>query len=212
MNHRVGVRHALRRGMKYLLVCCGLLATLFASGGSAGEIEGVRFADDVRIDGSRVPLQGMGLLRYRIFIKAYVAGFYAEGAGVGDDPLERSPRRLEIEYFWSLKAEQFGLATREGMEANLSDEAMEALEPRIERMNALYEDIEPGDRYALTFFDSRTELSKNGRTLGSIEGDDFGHAMFAIWLGDAPLSPDLKRQLLRSGRCPELRGCRSTVR
>lgn len=189
-----------RYGAVRLVVLWLLCVSFLPSTGAAGEIEGVHFADETRIGGAPVPLQGVGLLRYRIFIKAYVAAFYAAGPGGVEEPLERAPRRLEIEYFWPLGAEQFGVATREGMAANLSGEEMAALEPRIQRMNALYEDIEPGDRYALTFLDSRTQLSKNGRTLGSIEGDDFGRAMFAIWLGDAPLSPGLKTQLLTDRR------------
>jgi hypothetical protein len=179
-----------------LLICSALLP----SAGAAGEIEGVRFADATSIDGKLVPRRGVGLLRYRIFIKAYVAAFYALGPDPVLDPLERTPRRLEIEYFWPLSADQFAAATREGMAANLSERELIALEPRIRRMNALYEDIEPGDRYALTFSDAQTELSKNGRPLGSIEGDDFGRAMFAIWLGEAPLSPSLKTQLLADDR------------
>lgn len=190
------VAHGATRLAALLVVCAALLPSAV----SASEIEGVQFADEMRIDGMLVPLRGVGLLRYRIFIKAYVAAFYAARPGALKGSLDRSPRRLEIEYFWPLQAKQFGMATREGMAANLSARELAALEPRIQQLNALYEDVEPGDRYALTFYDSRTELSKNGRTLGSIQGDDFAHALFAIWLGDAPLSPGLKTQLLRNRR------------
>lgn len=179
------------------MVAASLLAGLvLQSGGAhAAKIEGVEFPNEAILGEERAPLQGIGLLRYKLFIKAYVAAFYAAGRD-SPDPLARSPRRLEIEYFWSLKAQQFASATQAGMEANLSRDEIRVIAPEIAQMNALYEDVEPGDRYALTYVEGRTELAKNGRTLGSVEGEDFGRAMFAIWLGRAPLSPSLKSQLL----------------
>ena len=166
------------------------------SAARAAQVEGVDFADAVRIRDAEIPIQGVGLLRYRIFIKAYVAAFYAAGTAPVMDPLARTPRRLVIEYFWPLEASQFAEATRAGLAANLPDAELASLEPKIIALNALYEDIEPGDRYALTYANGATELAKNGRTLGSVPGDDFGRAVFAIWLGASPLSPGLKDQLL----------------
>jgi hypothetical protein len=64
----------------------------------------------------------------------------------------------------------------------------------------MYEDIEPGDRYALTYLPGvGTELARNGRRLGVIEGADFSSALFAIWLGERALDDSLRRQLLASG-------------
>ena len=58
------------------------------------------------------------------------------------------------------------------------------LQSRIDNLAALYRDVKPGDRYALTYIpDEGTTLSLNGETLGSIPGDDFARAVFAIWLG-----------------------------
>jgi hypothetical protein len=63
----------------------------------------------------------------------------------------------------------------------------------------MYEDIEPGDRYALTYVPGvGTELSRNGRSLGVIEGADFSSALFSIWLGERALDDSLRRQLLAS--------------
>ena len=163
---------------------------------SGREIAGVEFAEVAEIGGTRVPLLGAGLLRYRIVFDAYVAAFYAAGSELIRDPLAAAPRRLEIEYFWALTAEQFADATIDGISANVSEREFAALESTIQRFNSHYEDIEPGDRYALTFANGATELAKNGRALGTVEGRDFGSAIFAIWLGKEPLSHDLKTDLL----------------
>ena len=65
--------------------------------------------------------------------------------------------------------------------------------------DALYEDVEPGDRYALTYAPGvGTELALNGRRLGVLEGADFSAALFSIWIGDEPLDESLRDQLLTS--------------
>ena len=65
------------------------------------------------------------------------------------------------------------------------------------KIDALYQDVEPGDRYALTYVPGAgTELAKNGEPLGVIPGADFASAYFAIWLGDDPIDASLRDQLL----------------
>jgi hypothetical protein len=146
-------------------------------------------------------LQGMGLLRYRVLFKGYVAALYlADRDGASKPPrdvLGDVPRRLEIEYFWSIPSAQLATATVEGIARNTDPETFERLRSRIDRLNALYEDIEPGDRYAITYLPGiGTELAHNGHHLGVIEGADFSSALFSIWLGDQPLDASLRKQLL----------------
>ena len=87
--------------------------------------------------------------------------------------------------------------TVEGIAKNTDRETFERLRDTLERLNAMYEDIEPGDRYALTYVPGvGTELARNGRRLGVIEGADFSSALFAIWLGERALDGSLRRQLL----------------
>jgi hypothetical protein len=72
------------------------------------------------------------------------------------------------------------------------------LRPRLDQLNALYRDVEPGDRYSLTYVpDWGTELALNGVPLGRIPGADLAAAVFAIWLGDQPMDEPLKRRLLK---------------
>jgi hypothetical protein len=58
-------------------------------------------------------------------------------------------------------------------------------------------DVEPGDRYAITYVPGvGTELSLNGQTRGIIEGQDFASALFALWLGEKPFDKRFKADLL----------------
>jgi len=176
------------------------LAACLASGTAAAReavVEGVRFVPSVQAGDTPLTLNNAGLLRYRVVIKAYVAALYL---GEGVEPsaaLSDVPKRLEAEYFWALDGEDFGPVTLEGISRNVDAATLERLRPRIERFAGLFVDVKPGDRYALTYVPGRgTEVSLNGRPLGSVEGADFAAALFAVWLGPDPLDADLKASLL----------------
>jgi len=108
-------------------------------------------------------------------------------------------KRLEIEYFWGISANDFRTATIEGISRNVSADKIAELEPAIRSFNTFYSDVEPGDRYALTYLPGKgTELSLNGEPRGIVAGLDFAAAMFSIWLGESPLDRALKSALLGS--------------
>ncbi len=164
---------------------------------AAGQIEGVEFPERISLGGVQLELHGLALLRYRVVFKAYVAALYLGSEVEPGRVLEDAPRRLEIEYFWSIPAEGFAQATIEGIQKNVDPESFRLLRPRIERFNALYADVRPGDRYQLSYRPGvGTELALNGKRRGVIEGADFAAALFAIWLGDEPFSESMKDQLL----------------
>ena len=78
----------------------------------------MRFADEISFGDADLRLQGTGLLRYRVFIKGYVAALYLDEESSGGEVLGDRPRRLEIEYFWSIPADKFGDAMVEGIRRN----------------------------------------------------------------------------------------------
>ena len=184
-------------------ITIGLAVACFSGDVGAAEIEGVRFSENLTVGDAQLRLHGTGLLRYRIFIKGYVAALYL-AESPGDDGTSANvfadaPKRLEIEYFWAIPAEGFRKATVEGISRNTDRETFERLSDRIDRLDAMYEDVDPGDRYALTYLPGvGTELARNGRRLGVIEGADFSSALFSIWLGERAIDDSLRRQLLAS--------------
>jgi len=166
----------------------------------AAEIEGVRFDDRVTVAGSPLVLVSTGLLRYRIVFRGYVAALYvAPGAAPESVFLADAPKRLEISYFWGIGGSDFAQATIDGIAKNFRPADVERLRARTERLNALYADVKPGDRYALTYLPGRgLELALNGVPRGApVEGADFAAAIFAIWFGRVPFDEGLKRELLR---------------
>ena len=181
--------------MKPIACCITILCLSLPA--TAGTIEGVEFAERVEAGDQELVLTGLGLLRYRVIFRGYVAALYLPAGTDPSQVLSDVAKRLELEYFWAIDGGDIREAGEELLARNVSAETMTLLRPRLDQIGALYEDVEPGDRYALTYVPGRgTELSKNGAALGVIEGADFAAAYFAIWLGDEPLDASLREQLL----------------
>ena len=179
-------------------IAVGLIATwAFASQAGAVSVGGIEFADHYEWNGTPLRLHGAGVLRFKVFLKGYAAALYL---GDGVDPnqsLEDVPRRLEIEYLWSIPADAFARATVEQISRNVDEATLARLRSSIDRLNELYTNVEPGDRYALTYVPGvGTELALNGEPRGLIEGAEFSSAVFAIWLGRKPVDKPLRQQLL----------------
>ena len=166
-------------------------------GQAAVKIEGVTFENSYRANDTLLQLRGYGLLRHFVFIKAYVGAFYMLPKEDAARALGPTPRRLELSYFHAISAADFAEATRQKIADNVTPEALEAIDEHLERFNGLYRDVQPGDRYALTYLPGKgTELSLNDIPLGRIEGEDFAAAVFAIWLGPAPIDEGFRDSLL----------------
>jgi hypothetical protein len=197
MTHGTGSFPRLAR-----IIVGALLITMMAVRSSAAaELEGVDFADRVRADDVTMRLSCVGLLRYKLFIKAYVAALYLGDGAAGGDIFADVPKRIELSYFWSISGADFGKAGDQILAQNVDTETFAALRSRLDRINAWYRDVKPGDRYSLTYVPGAgTELALNGSRLGIIDGADFAAAYFRIWLGDTPIDTRLRDQLLGCAR------------
>ena len=165
--------------------------------GTAAEIEGVQFADQYQRDDVTLALHCVGLLRYKVVFKGYVAGLYLGPGVAAEEALADVPKRLELSYFWGIKGSDIGKAGDAILARNVDPDTLAQLRPRLDQMNALYETVNPGDRYALTYVPGLgTELALNGRRKGIIPGADFAAAYFRIWLGDQAIDAALRDQLL----------------
>ena len=179
----------------YLLLFALALAPLPAR---AMTVEGVRFAQEARIGDATVPLRNAALLRYLYFLKAYVAALYLPADVPAEQALSDVPKRLEINYLVAIRGEDFDKGAAPVLKRNLSADELARLQSRLDRLNAAYRDVQPGDRYALSYQPGRgTELSLNGTPLVTIEGEDFAAAYFGIWLGREPIDDGLKKALLK---------------
>ena len=163
----------------------------------AVEIADIKFEKQFRAPETGLELRGVGLLRYLGVFKAYAGAFYLEKGAPLDEALADRAKRIEVEYLRSFKGEDFGPATVKMMEKNVDKATIERLRQQIDYHNSLYEDVGPGDRYALTYIPGRgTELALNGEPKGVIEGADFATALFSIWIGQKPIDESFKQQIM----------------
>ncbi|MGA9236977.1 MAG: chalcone isomerase family protein [Desulfobacterales bacterium] len=163
----------------------------------AAEIADIKFEKQYNAPETGLELKGVGLLRYLGLFKVYAGAFYLEKGAPINDALSDRAKRIEVEYLRAFKGEDFGPATVEMMEKNVDKATIEKLHQQIDYHNSLYEDVGPGDRYALTYIPGRgTELALNGEPKGVIEGADFATALFSIWIGQEPIDESFKRQIM----------------
>jgi hypothetical protein len=179
---------------KVIVVALSLTITVLPV--RAAEVEGTKFSETHIADGKILQLSGTGLLRYWGF-EAYTGALYLEKGVLVDEVLSDRAKRIELEYYRAIKGEDFGPATDKFIAKNLDAVTCERLRPRIEFHNSLYEDVQPGDRYSLTYVPGRgTELALNGEPKGIIAGAEFAAAVFSIWLGPKPINNAFKARIL----------------
>jgi hypothetical protein len=185
----------------FRIVCSTVLVaalTSLPSRAYALTVENATFAKSITIGDQWVPLHGAALLRWQKLVKVYVAALYLPEQTKPSEALSDIPKRLEISYLVAIKGADFGRAAEQILARNVPGAELAGLRSRIDRLNAVYRNIKPGDRYALTYQPGKgTELSWNKEPLITIEGADFAAAYFGIWLGSKPLDDKVKKALLR---------------
>lgn len=176
-----------------VIIMMGIFSSNLAE---AKRLEDVTFQPEYQIDGISLVLQGAGLIKYLLFT-VNAAALYLPESTTDEDPLADIPKRLELEYFRTIKAKDFVALTNTWIARNTDAETFARLQPHIDQFNALYKDVRPGDRYAITYQPGKgTALSLNGNVQGVVEGAEFARALFSIWLGPKPVSESLKLVLL----------------
>lgn len=201
---------ALRRGerrytastMKRKLIAASVLM-LATAAAQAKECLGVSFHDRMRVDGSELTLNGLGV-RKATFLKVnvYVAALYT--AKPSRDPkaliAASGPDELLLHFVRNVGVDDLTKAWNEGFERN-SKPQLPAFKERIAKLNSWMSDMKTGQR--LTFIRRPgvgIEVAVDDTLKGTIEGDDFARALLSIWLGETPPNPELKQGLL-GGEC-----------
>ena len=179
-----------------------LLAALLAAPALAAEVAGIKVDERIKLESSELVLNGAGL-RTKAFFKVYVAGLYlAEKKTSANDVLVvPGPKRVSMRLMRDLSAKQLVDALEEGIRDNTPAAERESLKDRVADLSTLMSSLQSakeGDVIALDWVPGTgTRIVLNGAARGkSIPGEDFYRALLRIWLGDDPVSKDLKKALL----------------
>lgn len=191
----------MKRTLPVCLLAC--LLPLAAPASHARECLGVSFPDRMRVDGSDLALNGLGV-RKATFLKVnvYVAALYASKPSKDPKALVAAsgPDELILHFVRNVGVDDLTKAWNEGFERN-SKPQLPAFKERIAKLNGWMSDMKTGQR--LSFIrrpGAGIEVGVDGTVKGTIEGDDFARALLSIWLGETPPNPELKQGLL-GGEC-----------
>jgi hypothetical protein len=184
-----------------LMVCCILM---FSVSAWALEIAGVSIPESVSTDnGKALTLNGAGI-RSKFVFDIYVGQLYLEKTATEvQDVISPDTHKRMVMHFLYDKVEKAKLveAWNEGFKNNTAAEQVTALQQRIDQFNAMFTDAKKGDVIVLDYIPGTgTKVTIAGAEKGVIPGKDFNDAMLLIWLGDKPVSKDLRAKLLSAGK------------
>ncbi|VAW72600.1 FIG026291: Hypothetical periplasmic protein [hydrothermal vent metagenome] len=188
--------------MKKFLKLLAVLSLSIASAQlQAIEIADIEIAPKVSIAGLDKPLQLNGAgIRYKFFFKVYVGALYLSekqnnpGAILAGD----KPNRVLMHFIYDeVSQEKLVNAWLEGFENNTDKAQMAGLKERLAQFNALFSTVHTGDVVLLDYVPGKgTTVNVKGLEKGVIEGADFNRALLAVWLGEEPVTEDLKEAML----------------
>lgn len=170
---------------------CGLLVLNAAAKGPPV------FAEAIEVEGARLTLRGVSLLRVGVIFRVYWAALYVEEGVETDRVLDDVAKRLEIHYLRPIRAKDIVKTGDQILRRQLTEDEWRAVRERVEAINRCYRDVRPGDCYALTYVPGRgSALSFNGEPICAIAGADFARAYFGIWLDPRTDFPEFRANLL----------------
>jgi hypothetical protein len=157
---------------------------------------GACFPMQVTEDGQQLVLRSTHLFRWWGFRVYSVALYTAPEFRNGQDILGDVPKRLVLHYHRSIDRGKM-IQGAEVVIGRTPDIDMDALRERVDRVNRVYVDVRSGDEYSITYLPGKgTTVALNGNSKVLVEGNDFAHAYFGIWLGSMALNDGLKQALL----------------
>lgn len=178
-----------------ILLLCVSMQTM------AQELGGAKFDDGVRVDNAPLVLNGVGL-RSILFLKMYVAGLYLPEKMTNAEAVlaNKGAKRIALHVLNDTDSEHFLKGFRKGFEKNHNAQEMAELRDRMEAFVHMFDavtKVKKGDVIALDWRpENGTRIRLNESELGTIAGEDFYRALLSIWIGEKPVSSDLKKGLL----------------
>lgn len=169
--------------MRYKMIM--MLLGMMVAGTASAERYEEEFARNRLLGDETLQRKGVSTLVVGYIFKVYTAALYQLPDAGPADVLGDQPRFLEILYLRSITKDAFLKAAEDMLAQQHRPEEIEAIRPGISAINALYQDVNKGDRYALSYVSGvGTELFFNGQSRGIIPGAAFARLYFSIWLGE----------------------------
>lgn len=166
----------------------------------AMDVAGVSVMDTAIVEGTSLQLNGAGV-RSKFFFKIYVAQLYLEEPSQEADAViqGQGKKRVVMHFLYDgVGPDKLVEGWNDGFGANLDAQSKGQLQERIETFNSMFADeMKSGDIVLFDYLPGKgTRVEIKGEVRGMIEGKDFNDALLSIWLGEKPVTEDLKKDLL----------------
>ena len=169
---------------------------------SAARIGDHTFDDRVRLAGSDLLLNGLGL-RSVAWLKGFSAGLYlSERVTTPGQALGQSgPKRLQMKMILDVETQEFIKAFDVSLRRNNTEAERVALKARVEQFDrtlAQIGKVRKGDVVNLDFIPGKgLVVSVNGKPQGTpVAGEDLYAGLLKVFIGDRPVDKNLKAGLL----------------
>jgi hypothetical protein len=175
-----------------------LLLCLAAAPATAATLSGVTLPDTETLDGTPLRLNGIGLRTYSFLrIPIYVAGLYLPTPSENADAILASPgpKLLHLRFIHEVGQGNARHAWREGFDNNCQVPC-DVPRDEIERFIAAVPAMHTGEEAELRFQGPRVTITLAGHDMGTVDDPRFTHLILATFIGRAPATPRLKRELL----------------
>ncbi len=186
---------------KVLAAVCALAFTLVsASPAYARSCASVRMPDTIEVEGQQLVLNGMGIREATVLqVNVYVAGLYVVTRSRNANEILGSDttKRIVLRFVHDVDRADIVSAFREGFQRNSPG----ANQGKVNQLLGWATDMREGGTMQFTYVPGTgTTLVVNGVTKGTVDGADFGRAVFSLFIGPRPPNPGLRTGLL-GGRC-----------
>jgi hypothetical protein len=179
-----------------------ILGLAHTAGAQSADVAGVHYPPGIKVEGASLILNGSGI-SYRAVAKLYTVGLYVPQKSAKADAVfaEAGPKQLRFVMLQGMRVDELGKVITKGIEMNSSREEFFKLIPSIRIMGEQFSRIKrlnAGDSFAVEYVPKRgTMFFVNGQPAGlPLQEAGFFPAVMRTWLGNRPVTQDLKDALL----------------
>jgi len=189
----------MKRAIRTVLALGLLSFWVAAAVGQAKEISGVKFPDEMQVEGKALVLNGAGFREGGVSrTKAFAVGLYLESKSKNQIKILRAKevKHLLLKFVAIVSRESLVELWNVGFKQHAGDQ-FAALSDRLKTLNGYMSSLNPADSAEFTHVPGKgLSVMVKGDPKGLIEGDDFAKVFFAIWLDSPPLEFKLRNNLL----------------
>ncbi len=186
--------------IRSMLTAVLVLLSLTILPAQSRELAGVSIEEQLSLpEAGTLVLNGAGI-RYKFFFKIYVGALYLpqKQSDAVKVLAANSPSRIVMHIVYDeVPRQKLVNAWNEGFENNSSQQVLQQIQPRIDEFNSWFGDLRQGDVVLLDYLPGQgTRVSIKGEVKGVIPGEDFNRALLSVWLGEEPVTEELKDAML----------------